>query len=182
MCIPVAPRPHSFSWAFYLLKSCLHCVNGETSPQGHQRDRQRSITGATWGIFSPILQPWPSARRIGRWHRQPLPRHHPEEPDRSSRRFRSYFNTSLCFGGGWDVGFQLKSLHSYIRLLPTQADFEHCVTRIEKTYGQEISELKKDKGVHIENIENTTDGLCSALQSHEKILNAHTVMQQELSY
>lgn len=39
-----------------------------------------------------------------------------------------------------------------------------------------------DIGAYIEDIENTTDGLCSAVQSHKEIFNTHTVMLQQLSY
>lgn len=53
----------------------------------------------------------------------------------------------------------IRSLHSYIKSLPTKEDFEHCVKRIEKTYRQEITERKKDLGVRMEDIESTTDGL-----------------------
>lgn len=58
---------------------------------------------------------------------------------------------------------ELKSLHSYIRSLPTKEDFEHCCKRIKNTYRQEISKPKRDIGVCFEGIENTTDGLCSAV-------------------
>lgn len=71
-------------------------------------------------------------------------------------------------------------LHSYIRSLPTKSDFEQSVTRIEKTYRQEINELQKDLGVCMEDIQNTTDGLCNALKSHEETLNSHTVMIQKI--
>lgn len=61
---------------------------------------------------------------------------------------------------GWlGHGDSNASLHTYIRSLPTKADFEKCAKRIEKTYIQEINGLKKDLGVHVEDIENTTDGL-----------------------
>lgn len=83
---------------------------------------------------------------------------------------------------GYGVPDQVPAQLLYIRFLPTKADFKHWVKRIEKNYRQEISELKKGHGVHIEDIENTTDGLCNALQSHEEILNTHTVMLQQLSY
>lgn len=70
---------------------------------------------------------------------------------------------------------QMRSLHSYMRFLPTKTDFEQYVKRIEKTYRQEITELKKDLGVRMEDIEYTADGLCTALQSREETLNSHTV-------
>lgn len=34
----------------------------------------------------------------------------------------------------------------------------------------------------MEDIENTADGLCNALQSHEEALNSHTVILQQLMY
>lgn len=50
----------------------------------------------------------------------------------------------------------MKSAHSYIRSLPTKADFELCVKRIEKNYRQKISELKRDIGARFEDMETTT--------------------------
>lgn len=73
----------------------------------------------------------------------------------------------------WDMETQMRSLPSCIKSLPTKSDFECYVKRIEHTYKQEISELKKDLGVYMEDIENTTVDLCTALQSHEEILNSH---------
>lgn len=76
----------------------------------------------------------------------------------------------------------MQSLHAYMCSLPTKNYFEHLVSRIEKTYRQEIMELKKDLGVCMEDIENTTDGICNTLQSHEETLNSHTVLLQQLMY
>lgn len=39
-----------------------------------------------------------------------------------------------------------------MRFLPTKTDFEQYVKRIEKTYRQEITELKKDLGVRMEDM------------------------------
>lgn len=47
---------------------------------------------------------------------------------------------------------QMRSLHSCMRFLPTKTDFEQYVKRIEKTYRQEITELKKDLGVRMEDM------------------------------
>lgn len=60
--------------------------------------------------------------------------------DRSSRCFKNHPNTSIGSEDGWNMEFQMRSLHSYMRSLPTKADFEQCVKPIEK---QEITELKK---------------------------------------
>lgn len=56
------------------------------------------------------------------------------------------------------------------------------VSHIEKTYRQEITELKKDLGVRMEDIEGTTDGICNTLQSHEETLNSLTVLLQQHMY
>lgn len=76
----------------------------------------------------------------------------PGNQDCSSRRSRSHSSTSLGFEDGWDIELQMRSLHSYIRSLLTKADFEQCIKHIEKTYKQEITELKKDIGAHFEDI------------------------------
>lgn len=34
----------------------------------------------------------------------------------------------------------------------------------------------------MEDVENTTDGICNTVRSHEEILNSHTVMLQQLMY
>lgn len=75
---------------------------------------------------------------------------------------------------------QLKSMHNYICSLPTKTDFNQYVKRIEKTYKHGISELKKDIGAHFEDIENTTDDLHVAVQSHDETPNSHAVMLQHL--
>lgn len=57
---------------------------------------------------------------------------------------RSRSNVSLGSGEGWDMESQMRSLHSYIRSLPTKADFENCVHRIEKACKKANSDLKRD--------------------------------------
>lgn len=61
----------------------------------------------------------------------------------------------------------VRSMHTYMRSLPTKSDFEHYVCHIEKAYRQEITELKQDLVVCMKDVENTTDGICNTLQSHE---------------
>ena len=104
----------------------------------------------------------------------------PGEPDFMLTRSRS--NASLGSGEGWDMEAQIRSLHSYIRSLPTKTDFEQCVSRIERAYKKEISDFKKDVGARFEDLDATTEGLSTAVKTHDKILNSHTVMLQQLAY
>lgn len=106
----------------------------------------------------------------------------PEDTDFPSRLTRSRSNVSLGSGEGWDMESQIRSLHSYIRSLPTKLDFEHCVHGIEKVCKKEISDLKKDMGACFEDVDTTTDSLNNTVQAHDKILNTHTVMLQQLAY
>lgn len=103
------------------------------------------------------------------------PLYHPHSP-------QSLSQASLCSGDGWDMESQMRSMHAYLRSLPTKTDFEHYVSRMEKSYRKEIAELKRDLGTRMEDVENTTDGMCNTLQSHEEILNTHTNILQQLMY
>lgn len=76
----------------------------------------------------------------------------------------------------------MRSMHTYLRSLPTKSDFENYVSRIEKSYRQEITDIKKDFGICMKDVENTAEGICNTLQSHEETLNSHTVMLQQLIY
>lgn len=94
----------------------------------------------------------------------------------------SHSQASLCSGDRWDMVSQMQSLHTYIHSLPTKNDFEHYVSHIDQTYRQEITGLKRDIGIRMEDIESTTEGICNTLQSHEETLNSHTVLLQQLMY
>ena len=84
---------------------------------------------------------------------------------RSPESHRSY--------AGWD-------LEAYIKALPTRHDFEACVQRMERSYKQEISELRRDVTDRLEEVERSVEETVSTLQAHDAILNDHTAQIQQL--
>ena len=71
-------------------------------------------------------------------------------------------------------------LEAYIKALPTRHDFEACVQRMERSYKQEISELRRDVTNRLEDVEQSVEETVTTLQAHEAILNDHTVQIQRL--
>lgn len=73
-------------------------------------------------------------------------------------------------------------MEAYIKALPNKHDFEACVQRMERSYKQEIAELRRDVTNRLEDVEHTVEETVTALQSHENILHEHTLQIQQLIY
>lgn len=73
-------------------------------------------------------------------------------------------------------------MEAYIKALPTKHDFETYVQRLERSYKQEITELRKDVTSRLEEVEHEVEENTSTLQAHEAILHDHTLQIQQLIY
>lgn len=73
-------------------------------------------------------------------------------------------------------------MEAYIKALPTKHDFEACVQRMERSYRQEMSELRRDFTNRIEEVEHNIEENTSTLHAHDTILHEHTLQIQQLMY
>lgn len=73
-------------------------------------------------------------------------------------------------------------MEAYIKALPNRHDFEACVQRMERSYKQEIAELRRDVTNRLEEVEHNVEETVTTLQSHEAILHEHTLQIQQLIY
>lgn len=69
-------------------------------------------------------------------------------------------------------------METYIKALPTKQD----ISRLERSYIKEISDLHKDIGHRLEDIENTVEESATRISEHETILHEHTDQIQQMFY